>query len=200
MNTPIKNSLARLPYQEMMQLSREISERTGVQDTVVAEVLSSLEYDTDIEERDLMFLAMSFNRKKQITIQPHGDNGYRVCIPSIEGAEVIGTDIRACVSQLFDHVVTYNALMRSTSTLRKGRRKMKVRYVIMVPVEIVDEIVGDDDFMTDWGRQHADRYRPVESQHPREPGPYQPKLMEAVKLDEDAEVDMDDLVAPGQAA
>ncbi len=92
-------------------MAREISERCGVQDTIIAEVLTTLEIDTDIEKRDLMFLAMSFNRKKQITIQPHGDNGYRVCIPSIDGAEVIGTDIRACVSQLFDHVVTYNALM-----------------------------------------------------------------------------------------
>ena len=120
MNTPVKNSLARLPYQEMMQLSREISERTGVADTAMAETLSTLEFDTDAEKRDMMFLAMSFNRKKQITIQPYGANGFRVCIPSIDGAEVIGTDIRACVSQLFDHVVTYNALMST------GRKEVQV--------------------------------------------------------------------------
>jgi hypothetical protein len=110
MNTPIKNSLRRLPYQELKQLSHEIACQLGGNEHDIADCLSTLEIDTEIEERDAMFLEMSFNRKKQITIQPHGE-GFRVCIPSIDGAEVIGKDIRACVSQLFDHVVAYNALM-----------------------------------------------------------------------------------------
>lgn len=110
MNTPIKNSLKRLPYQEMKQLAHEIACRIGGDEHTIADCLSSLKFDTAIEERDAMFLEMSFNRKKQLTIQPHGE-GYKVAIPSMDGAEIIGTDIRACVSQLFDHVVTYNALM-----------------------------------------------------------------------------------------
>lgn len=109
MNTPIKNSLARLPYQEAMQLSRELAKKLGVDESKVAEALTTLEIDTDIEVRDHFFLSMAFKRKKQILVQPHG-GGYRVSIPSVEGAEVVGSDIRACVSQLFDHVVVINAL------------------------------------------------------------------------------------------
>lgn len=110
MNTPIKNSLARLPYQEMMHLAREIASKVAVPEQEMAEVLSSLEIDSSIEERDALFLDMAFTRKKQITIQPMGD-GFKVAMPSIEGAEVIGTNIRACISQLLDHIVVYNALM-----------------------------------------------------------------------------------------
>ena len=110
MNVPIKNALRRLPYQEMKTLSKEIADKVGVEPQHIAEALTVLEIDTDFEKRDAMFLEMAFNRKKNITIQKHGD-GYKVCIPVIPGAQVIGTDIRACVSQLFDLVVTYNALM-----------------------------------------------------------------------------------------
>jgi hypothetical protein len=109
MNTPIKLSLKRLPYQEMMMLSRELGEMLDVNEHKIADAMTHLEINSDAEKRDAMFLNMLFNRKKTITIQPHGD-GFRVCIPSMAGAEVIGTDIRACMSMLFDHVVTYNAL------------------------------------------------------------------------------------------
>lgn len=110
MNTPIKNSLARLPYQEMMHLSREIAARLGGDEKDIADTLSSLEIDSSVEERDAFFLNMAFTRKKQITIQPVGD-GFKVAMPSVEGAEVIGTNVRACISQLLDHIVVYNALM-----------------------------------------------------------------------------------------
>ncbi len=76
----------------------------------------------------------------------------------------------------------------------------RVRYVILAPVVIEDEIIGDDDFMTDWGKQHAERYEPVESLHPRQEAPYTAKLVEAVRLDEPDEITMDDLVTPGFAA
>lgn len=92
--------------------------------------------------------------------------------------------------------------MRWTSTYRKTAKMAKVRYVILVPVEITDEVFGDDDFMTEWGRQHAERYSIVESAHPRQEAPYTAKLIEAVRIEgaaEDPIVDMDDMIAPGVA-
>ncbi len=76
----------------------------------------------------------------------------------------------------------------------------RARFVVMVPVEVEDDIIGDDQFMTEWGRQLAERYARVESLHPRQTVPYEPKLIEAVKLDDENEVSMDDLVTPGFAA
>lgn len=77
----------------------------------------------------------------------------------------------------------------------------RVRFVIMVPVEVEDDVVGDDGFISEWGRQLAvARWGKVESMHPRQKEPYAPKLIEAVKLDDGGEISMDDLITPGFAA
>lgn len=109
MNKPIKRALATLPYQEMRQLSTEIAAKVNVNPTELADVLSSLPDQSDVEMRDNAILGYTFNRKKQITIQPLGD-GYKVSMPTVEGATVVDRDIRAGVSQLFDTLTILQAM------------------------------------------------------------------------------------------
>lgn len=108
MNRPIKRALAGLPYQEMKQLSTEIATKVNVNPTELADVLSTLPDQSEMEVRDNDILGRAFTRKKQITIQPHG-MGFKISMPTVEGATVIDSDIRAGVSQLFDILTVLQA-------------------------------------------------------------------------------------------
>lgn len=79
-----------------------------------------------------------------------------------------------------------------------------VRYVLMVPVEVVDEVVGNSkQAITAHGRELRDKYDTVHSMTDQKDELYTPLLSEAVILDSDNEgdavVDLGDLVAPGVA-
>ena len=75
---------------------------------------------------------------------------------------------------------------------------MKVRYVALVPVVFEEDVIGDEKFITHWGREYLQvNYAPVESLHPRRGFPYDPQLIEAVRINEPVEIDLGDLIAPG---
>lgn len=76
-----------------------------------------------------------------------------------------------------------------------------VRYVILVPREVEADVIGNDDMVSEWGKQIAESYEPVHSMHPRQDGPYTAKMLEAVRLDEpEGSEILEDLVAPGMLA
>lgn len=76
---------------------------------------------------------------------------------------------------------------------------MKVRFVALVPIEFEEEIIGDNEFITQWGREYLEvSYDRVDSIHGQRSIPYEPMLCEAVKVEEDNTVaDLGDLIAPG---
>jgi len=77
----------------------------------------------------------------------------------------------------------------------------RVRYVILVPREVEADVIGDDNMVTEWGRQIAESYEPVYSMHPRQDKPYPARVLEAVRLDEPEEMtSLEDMIAPGLIA
>lgn len=77
---------------------------------------------------------------------------------------------------------------------------MRVRYVALVPIAFEEDVVGGDDFISLWGREHLAVHHPdIQSFHPRKKGgAYEATLVEAVRLETDFEpIDLGDLIAPG---
>jgi hypothetical protein len=76
------------------------------------------------------------------------------------------------------------------------------RFVIMVPTEVEADVIGNDDMMTEWGRQIAESYPKVHSLHPRQPEGFTAFLVESVRVDESDEPAriLDELVSPSFAA
>lgn len=116
MQRSIRHQLRKLPYREMRQLSFEIHESLptnvwGGNVKHMADVLSDLEqepnYD-EVEEQRRTLLSSFFSRKKQITIQPHG-SGFQIKVPST-GLEVLTEDIEDGMHQLFETLISYEAL------------------------------------------------------------------------------------------
>lgn len=110
MNKPIKRLLRQLPYQEMRQLSTEIGDKVNVNPTELADVLSTLPDQNEVEDRDNRLLSGAFTRKKQITIQPWADGSFKISMPSVDGATVVDRDIRSGMSQLFDLLTVLEAM------------------------------------------------------------------------------------------
>ena len=97
----------------MVDLSTMISESLPdcASPSDVAEVLINLPLDTAddqiVKTNDV--LSRMFSRKKQITIQPHGENVFKIACPTVEGAVVFDNNIREGVSQLLDTLTVLQA-------------------------------------------------------------------------------------------
>ena len=103
-----------MPYTELMTLAKELSDAINegsVQHdrTSMADILVSLPDSCEEETRDNIILTQFFSRKKQLTIQPHGD-AFKITCPTVEGAIVFSEDIRAGLSQLLDTLTVLQAL------------------------------------------------------------------------------------------
>ena len=107
MLTKLKKTFRSLTYRDMVTLSTELSEKLPdcAEPGDVAAVLLDLPLDMEDDSMEFMsndVLSRMFSRKKQLTIQPEGEDVFKICCPSVEGAVVYDRNIREGVSQLLD--------------------------------------------------------------------------------------------------
>ena len=107
----IQNHLAALPYRDMVDLTTMIAEALpdcASPEDVATALLELPEEDQQTTDTNIV-LARMFSRKKQLTIQPCGEDVFKICCPTVEGAVVFDKNIREGVSQLLDTLTVLQA-------------------------------------------------------------------------------------------
>lgn len=111
-----------LSYADMMVLGEEVSKRltqyhTGSIDAqLIAGTISRIANEstlepTDISRQEDKILKTVFKRKRQINVEPHL-GGYGLSVPTVQGSNVVGTDLRAMFPMMLDQIITLHILSK----------------------------------------------------------------------------------------
>lgn len=110
-----------LPYNDMMMVANELRDRIDelthhkIEAGVLADILSRLQAGTvkpsDATLQEEKILREIFSRKRQITVSRKG-NGWEIDVPSLLGAQVLGTELRPMFQMQLDQIITMHVLSK----------------------------------------------------------------------------------------
>lgn len=121
LSTALKQ-LQALSYSDMMLLATALSNRMkdyhegGIDGRVVAEAIvhmteSPLAKGSDLGKQEDQILRTIFSRKRQMNIV-NQKNGWLLEIPTIQGSQVVGTDLRTMFPMAIDQITTLHILSK----------------------------------------------------------------------------------------
>lgn len=105
--------LRSLTYRDMVDFSEIVADElnvSGVDARIVADTFVALPAHNEQTDKTNEILALMFNRKRTICIQPMSNGVFKMSCASFEGAVVFEKDIREGVSQLLDTLTVLKAL------------------------------------------------------------------------------------------
>lgn len=110
-----------LPYNDIMMVANELRDRIGelthhkIEAVVLADILVRLQAGTvkpsDATLQEEKILREIFSRKRQITVSRKG-NGWKIDVPSLPGAQVLGTELRPMFPMQLDQIITMHVLSK----------------------------------------------------------------------------------------
>lgn len=110
-----------LPYSDMMMVANELRDRIKdlteqkIEAVVLADILCRLQSQTiDTSEQtkeEERVLRAIFNVKRTISVAKQG-NGWTIDIPTVPGAQVLGTELRGMFPMMLDQIITMHVLTK----------------------------------------------------------------------------------------
>lgn len=108
-----------LPYQDMMLVANELRDRIGelthnkIEAVTLAEILVRLQTDqqplSEQTREEEKILVEIFNRKRSVNISQRG-TGWVIEIPTLDGSQVLGTELRPMFPMMLDQIITMHVL------------------------------------------------------------------------------------------
>lgn len=121
----VAKNLRAMPFNEMMDLARYISERLHVHSTgrpaspeLIAEILSHISAPpSEAAQKETKILLQAFTRQRTINIKKF-NTGYAIEVKTLPGSTVTGTDLRVMFGQMLDQIVTMELMGGGSTRVR----------------------------------------------------------------------------------